>query len=61
MNMPDYPGVESFNLASQLWRSLRFDEQLLVEAKVKPRDVAFLVPGMSARVKITAYDYTVYG
>jgi len=37
------------------------DEQLLVEAKVKPRDVAFLVPGMSARVKITAYDYTVYG
>jgi adhesin transport system membrane fusion protein len=37
------------------------DEQLLVEAKVKPRDVAFLVPGMPARVKITAYDYTVYG
>lgn len=36
-------------------------EQLLVEAKVKPRDVAFLVPGMPARVKITAYDYTVYG
>ncbi|WKJ91626.1 HlyD family efflux transporter periplasmic adaptor subunit [Methylomonas montana] len=37
------------------------DEQLLVEAKVKPRDVAFLVPGMPAQVKITAYDYTVYG
>ena len=37
------------------------DEQLLVEAKVKPRDVAFLVPGMPAKVKITAYDYTVYG
>lgn len=35
--------------------------QLLVEAKVKPRDVAFLVPGMPARVKITAYDYTVFG
>jgi membrane fusion protein, adhesin transport system len=34
---------------------------LLVEAKVKPRDVAFLVPGMPARVKITAYDYTVFG
>ncbi|VVP60926.1 Type I secretion system membrane fusion protein PrsE [Pseudomonas fluorescens] len=37
------------------------DDKLLVEAKVKPRDVAFLVPGMPARVKITAYDYTVYG
>lgn len=37
------------------------DDQLLVEARVKPGDVAFLVPGMTARVKITAYDYTVYG
>ncbi|MFJ6023518.1 HlyD family efflux transporter periplasmic adaptor subunit [Brevundimonas sp. NPDC092305] len=37
------------------------DDQLLVEARVLPRDVAFLRPGMPARVKITAYDYTVYG
>jgi adhesin transport system membrane fusion protein len=37
------------------------EEQLLVEAKIKPRDVAFLVPGMPAKVKITAYDYTIYG
>lgn len=37
------------------------EERLLVEAKIKPRDVAFLVPGMPAKVKITAYDYTVYG
>lgn len=37
------------------------EERLLVEAKIKPRDVAFLVPGMSAKVKITAYDYTIYG
>lgn len=37
------------------------DEQLLVEAKVKPKDVAFLVPGMRAKVKFTAYDYTIYG
>ncbi|BBA37409.1 secretion protein [Methylocaldum marinum] len=36
-------------------------DQLLVEAKVKPRDVAFLAHGMPARVKITAYDYTIYG
>lgn len=37
------------------------EERLLVEAKVKPRDVAFLVPGMAAKVKITAYDYSIYG
>ncbi|MBO9624077.1 MAG: HlyD family efflux transporter periplasmic adaptor subunit [Sphingomonas sp.] len=37
------------------------EEQLLVEARIKPRDVAFLVPGMPAKVKITAYDYTIYG
>ncbi|WP_106639816.1 HlyD family efflux transporter periplasmic adaptor subunit [Allosphingosinicella vermicomposti] len=37
------------------------EDRLLIEARVKPRDVAFLVPGMAAKVKITAYDYTVYG
>lgn len=37
------------------------EERLSVEMKIKPRDVAFLVPGMSAKAKITAYDYTTYG
>lgn len=37
------------------------EDRLLVEARIKPQDVAFLVPGMPAKVKITAYDYTVYG
>lgn len=37
------------------------EERLLVEARIQPRDVAFLVPGMAARVKITAYDHTMYG
>lgn len=40
---------------------LPIDDQLLIEAKVKPKDVAFLVPGMPSRVKVTAYDYTIYG
>ncbi len=40
---------------------LPIDDQLLIEAKVKPKDVAFLAPGMPAKVKITAYDYTIYG
>lgn len=37
------------------------DDQLLVEAKIKPRDVAFLHTGLPASVKITAYDYAIYG
>ena len=37
------------------------EDQLLVEARIKPADVAFLHPGQPATVKITAYDYGVYG
>jgi len=37
------------------------DDQLLIETKVKPRDVAFVAPGMPASVKITAYDFATYG
>ncbi|MEL6646996.1 MAG: HlyD family type I secretion periplasmic adaptor subunit [Pseudomonadota bacterium] len=37
------------------------DDQLLVEAQISPRDVAFIRPGHPASVKITAYDYLVYG
>jgi len=34
---------------------------LLVEAKIKPSDIAFLRPGQQGNVKFTAYDYTIYG
>lgn len=37
------------------------EDQLLVEAKIRPADVAFLHPGLPATVKITAYDYGIYG
>lgn len=37
------------------------EDQLLVEAQVQPSDVAFLRPGMRAMIKITAYDYGIYG
>lgn len=40
---------------------LPLEDRLLIEARVKPQDIAFLAPGMPARVKITAYDYTIYG
>ena len=37
------------------------EDQLLVEGKIRPKDVAFLRPGLPATVKITAYDYAIYG
>lgn len=37
------------------------DDVLLVEVKIKPQDVAFLQEGMPALVKITAYDFSIYG
>jgi adhesin transport system membrane fusion protein len=37
------------------------DDTLLVEAKVRPQDVAFLLPGQRAMVKISAYDFSIYG
>ena len=37
------------------------DDQLMIEAKISPRDVAFIAPGMPASVKITAYDFSIYG
>ena len=37
------------------------DDKLYVEAQIRPQDVAFLHEGQPASVKITAYDYTIYG
>lgn len=37
------------------------DDTLLVSAKVKPSDIGFIHPGQSATVKISAYDYAIYG
>jgi membrane fusion protein, adhesin transport system len=37
------------------------DDTLLVEAQVKPQDIAFLRPGLEALVKLSAYDFTIYG
>lgn len=45
----------------QLMGIVPLDEQLLIEARISPRDVAFIYPGQEAKVKITAYDYSIYG
>ncbi|KZK76828.1 Type I secretion system membrane fusion protein PrsE [Pseudovibrio sp. W64] len=37
------------------------EDTLLIEAQISPQDVAFLRPGQEVTVKITAYDYSIYG
>lgn len=37
------------------------NDTLLVEAQIRPQDIAFLRPGQRALVKITAYDFALYG
>jgi adhesin transport system membrane fusion protein len=37
------------------------DDRLLIEARLSPRDIAFIHPGQRALVKVTAYDYAIYG
>ena len=37
------------------------DDKLLVEAYIRPQDVAFMRPGLDAVVKLSAYDFAIYG
>ena len=37
------------------------DDTLVLEARVAPKDIAFITPGRAATVKFTAYDFSIYG
>jgi len=37
------------------------DDTLLIQAKIKPSDIAFISPNLKAMVRFTAYDFTIYG
>ena len=37
------------------------EDSLLIEAKIKPSDIAFIYPKAKAKVKFTAYDFSIYG
>jgi membrane fusion protein, adhesin transport system len=37
------------------------DDSLVLEARVNPKDIAFIHPGQAATVKFTAYDFAIYG
>lgn len=37
------------------------DDSLLVEARIRPKDIAFLRPGQESMIKVAAYDFSIYG
>lgn len=45
----------------ELMQIVPLDDQLLIEARISPRDIAYIHPGQEAKVKITAYDYSIFG
>lgn len=45
----------------KLMEIIPVDERLQIEAKISPRDIAYIRPGLRATVKISAYDYSIYG
>lgn len=48
------PGEEIFQI-------IPLDEDVFIEAQIKPEDIANVMPGQEATIKLSAYDYTIYG
>ena len=48
------PGEEILEL-------IPLDDELKIEAKLSPKDIAFIRPNMPATIKLTAYDYSIHG
>ena len=49
------------NAGQDILEIVPIEDNLLVEAYIRPNDVAFIRPGLPALVKLTAYDYAIYG
>lgn len=47
--------------ADEIMQIVPVEDDLLIEAKVRPSDIAFVKPGLPASIKLDAYDYTIYG
>ncbi|MBP0482288.1 HlyD family efflux transporter periplasmic adaptor subunit [Sagittula salina] len=45
----------------EIMQIIPVDEELFVESKVRPEDIANIRPGQEATIKLSAYDYTIYG
>jgi adhesin transport system membrane fusion protein len=51
----------SLKASEEVMQIVPLDDDLLIEVKVKPKDIGNLKVGIPANVKIDAYDYTIYG
>jgi len=49
------------NAGQDIMEIVPVDDTLLVQAYIRPQDVAFVHPGLDAVVKLSAYDYAIYG
>ena len=45
----------------EILQIIPLDEELFVEARVKPENIANIRRGQEATIKLSAYDYTIYG
>ncbi len=45
----------------EIMQIIPLDDELFVEAKIKPKDIAQVRMGQKATIKLSAYDYTIYG
>lgn len=45
----------------EIMQIVPIEDDLLIEAKVKPADIAFVKPGLPVTIKLDAYDYSIYG
>ncbi|SLN56669.1 HlyD family efflux transporter periplasmic adaptor subunit [Pseudooctadecabacter jejudonensis] len=48
------PGEPIFEITPQ-------NDELLIEVRIRPADIAFVTPNMPSTIKLTAYDFTIYG
>jgi adhesin transport system membrane fusion protein len=49
------------NAGEQIMQIVPLGDKLLIETRVTPRDIAFIKVGDPANVKVTAYDFSIYG
>jgi adhesin transport system membrane fusion protein len=47
--------------AQEIMQIVPIEDTLLIEAQIRPQDRGFIAPDQHAKVKITAYDYSIYG
>ncbi|OCX61677.1 transporter [Thioclava sp. SK-1] len=45
----------------EIMQIIPMDEELFIEARIAPKDIANVKTGQEATIKLSAYDYTIYG